>query len=287
MPERPTFPRFPRKWRHRSVTDPRRFAERYLRGFDAPRRCLVLWSPPATRELVRRYRARAGAHPRVFVLPPPADSIGIVAPRGVGAPTTVIDLEELAAAGAREFVGVGFAGGIGPEMRLGTVVVCEEAIRDEGTSHHYAPAHLPARPSPTLRRWLERALRRAGIPFTVGPDWTTDAPYRETIAEIRHYRGRGVLTVEMEASAIFLFGRARRIRTASAFVVSDRLTERGWRLEFHRHGPGVAAVGAAVLEAWLSSSAQRGVRDGTARAGSTAAVRRSSRARAGRSRARS
>ena len=36
-----------------------------------------------------------------------------------------------------------------------------------------------------------------------GTSWTIDAPYRETVAEIRRYRQEGVATVDMEASALF------------------------------------------------------------------------------------
>ena len=36
---------------------------------------------------------------------------------------------------------------------------------------------------------------------------TIDAPYRETVAEARRYRRQGVLTVEMEAAALFAVGR--------------------------------------------------------------------------------
>ena len=151
--------------------------------------------------------------------------------------------------GTREFVGIGYAGALAPDLAPGDIVVCDGAVRDEGTSHHYAPAHVTARPSRALTRWVERTLVRAGLAFRVGPSWTTDAPYRETRAELRRYRREGVLTVDMEASALFVFARFRRVRAASVFVISDVLTERGWDPHFHAVGRRQVEVAGAVLRA--------------------------------------
>lgn len=46
--------------------------------------------------------------------------------------------------------------------------------------------------------------------------------------ELIHYRSEGVMTVEMEASALFAVGQLRGIETSAVFVVSDLLTEKGW-----------------------------------------------------------
>ena len=281
----PSFPRFRGKWRHRAIVNPKEFLRRYQPDLRAPRRCLVVWNPRLAERLAERFHgARVTALSPLYVFPGRVGPIGLAYPRGVGAPTTITQCEELAAAGTREFLGVGTAGGLSPSLASGEVVVCDGAVRDEGTSHHYAPAHVPARPSPTLRQWVERTLGRAGVPFRVGPSWTTDAPYRETVPELRHYRSRGVLTVEMEASAMFLFGRARRVRVASVFVVSDHLTDRGWEPRLHEVMGRLEDVAATVLSASLSSPGSRSARGGTPRAGSTAVVRRGSRRSAGRSR---
>jgi uridine phosphorylase len=161
----------------------------------------------------------------------------------------VIRAEELASVGAREFIGVGIAGAVSPGLRAGDVVVCDEAIRDEGTSHHYAHPNVPARPSPALFRWATQTLTAGKIPFRVGKTWTTDAPYRETRAELLHYRRQGVLTVEMEASALYIFARHRGLQAASVFVVSDVLTDKKWKLHFHAIGDKLESVASAILRA--------------------------------------
>ena len=63
--------------------------------------------------------------------------------------------------------------------------------------------------------------------------WTIDTPYRETIDEVRHYQADGVLTVEMEAAALFAVGVHRGVDVAAAFVISDLLTEDRWHGQFH------------------------------------------------------
>jgi uridine phosphorylase len=146
----------------------------------------------------------------------------------VGAPVVAIVMEELAALGVKTFVGVGTAGGLSPGLEVGQAVLCSAALRDEGTSHHYSPSERWAHPDPELL-----ALLRAALPDdAVGPSWTTDAPYRETAEEIVAYRDAGVLTVDMEASAIFTIGAALGVQTASVFCVSDVLHGEKWEPQF-------------------------------------------------------
>ena len=57
----------------------------------------------------------------------------------IGAPAAAIAVEELAARGTRLFIAVGTAGAIDERLAVGDLVVCSAALRDEGTSHHYAP----------------------------------------------------------------------------------------------------------------------------------------------------
>lgn len=155
--------------------------------------------------------------------------LGILAEFGVGAPATVMHMEELASWGAKRFVILGTAGGIGEKLEPGDVVVCTKSIRDEGTSHHYLPSSKFASPTRSLTERLYSSLTRQLGNVVRGPSWTTDAPYRETVKELVRYRSDGILTVEMEASAVFAVGKVRQLETAAVFVVSDLLTEKAWK----------------------------------------------------------
>src|SRR6266704_2393658 len=55
----------------------------------------------------------------------------------LGAPATILVMEELIACGARVFLGLGFAGSIQPEAPVGTCFIPTSCIREEGTSPHY------------------------------------------------------------------------------------------------------------------------------------------------------
>ena len=152
---------------------------------------------------------------------------------GFGAPTAVMTLEELAAFGIKRFVNLGAAGGLQRNMNIGDIVICDRAIRDEGTSHHYSPAEKYAFSCPELTENLCTAFERKGIQYRKGTSWTTDAPYRETIEELRRYCADGVATVEMEVSALFAVGAYRGVSVSSIFVISDILSEEDWNQGYH------------------------------------------------------
>jgi len=177
---------------------------------------------------------------------------------GFGAPTAVMTLEELAAYGIKKFMNLGTAGGLQKDMNVGDIVVCERAIRDEGTSHHYLPDEKYAHASKELTDDLCNAIEKRGILFRKGTSWTTDAVYRETIEELQEYRNEGVLTVEMEASALFAVGTFRGVSVSSVFAISDILSEEGWNQGYHSYEKlaGLKQIFEAALETIIESKAK-------------------------------
>jgi uridine phosphorylase len=159
--------------------------------------------------------------------------VGVIGGFGIGAPAAAVVLEELVALGVQRFVSVGLAGAICPDATVGELILCTSAVRDEGVSHHYLPSDEPATPDGPLTAALQREIeRQLGHPARSGSSWTIDAPYRETIAEVRHYQSEGVLTVEMEAAALFTVAQVRGIAVASAFCISDLLSTLEWAPQF-------------------------------------------------------
>jgi uridine phosphorylase len=138
---------------------------------------------------------------------------------GIGAPAVVSMLEVLTALGVRRFLSLGTAGGLGPDQRVGDAVVLTGAVRDDGVSYHDATDSVAAVPDPALTSTLSRALADAGITHSSGRTWTTDAPYRQTAKETDSYRRQNVVTVEMEAAALFIVGAALDVAVASAVVL--------------------------------------------------------------------
>lgn len=161
------------------------------------------------------------------------NEVGVLGNFGIGAPTTAMLMEELIADGVETFLSIGYAGCLDDSIEMGEIIVCDRAIRDEGTSHHYVPPGEPATPTASLRREIEETLRRDGETIHVGPTWTTDAVFQETTAELERYASEGVLTVEMEASTVFTVADHRGVDAASLFVVSDYLRREAWEPKFH------------------------------------------------------
>jgi purine-nucleoside phosphorylase len=98
---------------------------------------------------------------------------------------------------------------------------------------------------------VRAALESRRLKFTSGTSWSIDTPYRETMAEARGYRREGVLTVEMEAAALFAVGKYRKAQVAAVFSVSDMLTELPWKPKFHlrRNQVGLEKVYCVAVEA--------------------------------------
>jgi uridine phosphorylase len=179
--------------------------------------------------------------------------VAVMGDFGVGAPTTAVLLDELIAFGVRRFVSVGTAGALQVDLAIGDIVVCDRAIRDEGTSHHYVAPAKYSYPGDALTDRLAAALAAKGRPFRRGTSWTIDAIYRETVAEARHYQEEGVATVEMEAAALFAVAQHRGVEIATAFAISDSLAELRWRAAFDSAATarGLEAIKEAAIAALL------------------------------------
>jgi uridine phosphorylase len=135
----------------------------------------------------------------------PAGIIGCA----VGAPFAVLVAEELFACGCRTLISITSAGQINAMGEPPYFVVIDRAIRDEGTSYHYAPPEIFAEADPRIVKAAMDALIEKQLRAYVGASWTTDAPFRETSIAIAAARAKGVLSVEMEAAALYTFARKR------------------------------------------------------------------------------
>lgn len=148
---------------------------------------------------------------------------------GIGAPLVTALAEELIAFGVKRLISMAWGGGLQPDLKPGDIVICDSAIRDEGVSHHYLPPAKYVRASPALVDRLGAALKSRGLRYQAGATWTTDAPYRETLEEVRQYQAEGIKTVEMEVAALLALGQVRMVETAGVVVVGDSLADLHWQ----------------------------------------------------------
>ncbi len=128
----------------------------------------------------------------------------------VGAPFAVLVAEELFASGCRLLLSVTSAGQIVPAGPPPYFVLIDRALRDEGTSYHYAPPSEYSLADQSLIALARSALAAAGLAVPTGATWTTDAPFRETAEAIERARQSGLFAVEMEAAALYAFAAARQ-----------------------------------------------------------------------------
>ena len=92
----------------------------------------------------------------------------------VGAPACVGQFEEIIAMGARRFILLGNCGVLDKRIE-DCGIIPTNAIRDEGTSYHYAPASdLIDVNTRYIPEFIE-VLREFGYPYVQGAAWTTDA----------------------------------------------------------------------------------------------------------------
>jgi len=127
----------------------------------------------------------------------------------VGAPFAVLVAEELFASGCELLISMTSSGQIVPAGPTPYFVVIDRALRDEGTSYHYAAPGDYAEAAPDLLELTAPAFEGTPQALYRGATWTTDAPFRETEAAIEAARAAGILAVEMEAAALYAFAAAR------------------------------------------------------------------------------
>lgn len=148
---------------------------------------------------------------------------------GIGGPSTAIAVEELAACGATTFIRIGTCGGISLDVRAGDVVVATGAVRQDGTSHEYAPPEFPAVATADVLFALIEAAKDEGYRYHAGVVQSKDSfygqhsPARMPIASAlaekwEAWKRLGVLASEMEASTLFTVGATLGLRTGAVFM---------------------------------------------------------------------
>ncbi len=185
--------------------------QKNLKNCDVPQICVLDPDGDLLRYLLGEGEAQmnncwACYHSKLYTFQMDQVTVGIV-PNIVGASYAVLVAEQLFVSGCTCLISVTSAGIINKPSIKKRFALITEAIRDEGTSYHYLPKEVPA----TLDELLYGLLRdpsKNALWFDA-KSWTTDAPYRETSSSIREMQKRKVNCVEMEASALYAFAKAK------------------------------------------------------------------------------
>jgi uridine phosphorylase len=226
-----------------------------LPAVDVPAICIL--DPDG--DIVRRMRKEGRSkpfegwpcyHTQLDVFELAERTVGIVG-CAVGAPFAVLIAEELFASGCRLLLSITSAGQIAPAGPTPYFVIIDRALRDEGTSYHYADPSEYGAADPDLVSLAAAALTANGLRAIVGSTWTTDAPFRETEDAIEAARRRGILAVEMEAAALYTFARVNKVRVLCLAHVTNTmgLTEQDFEKgEADGTADALAVLGAIVRQ---------------------------------------
>ena len=146
-------------------------------------------------------------------------------------PSTSIIVEELLNLGTKRFVRVGTTGGIGRGVRTADLVVATAATPADGSTATYlhGDPYAPAADFELTRALVDTA-RAQGASVHVGPVLTADVFYNPDPDYVPKWRSRGILSVEMEAAALFLLASQAHaagddVRAACILTVSDTMSE--------------------------------------------------------------
>lgn len=225
------YPNFKNKYLEEALFHPKDFIK-YIKEkrINLPKKWILIFQKSTERYIKRKFKLKRDKENHSGGNSYISGNVGFFRMGGIGSPHAVTVLEELIAMGGREFIIIGTAGGLQNQG----IFLCNKAIRDEGTSHHYVKLGKYSYPDKNLTKKFERSIVRQGLNPVKGTTWTIDAPYRETKKEIARYKKEGVKTVEMEASALFVVAKVRNVKIAAAFAVSDIVGGDSWDPQFDR-----------------------------------------------------
>jgi purine-nucleoside phosphorylase len=141
---------------------------------------------------------------------------------GMGCPSLSIVVEELIRLGAKTLIRVGTTGIIDGTIKPGELVIAMSAIPLDGTTRMYLH-NEPYAPTASfsVTRALAETAEALGIKTHVGLVQTEDAFYATRPEHVAKLAERGVLSVEMESSALFVLGKLRKVEVGTVLVASN------------------------------------------------------------------
>jgi uridine phosphorylase len=151
----------------------------------------------------------------------------------VGAAPSAQILDWLIGYGVREIISAGSCGAL-EKFPEGTFLVPSKALRDEGTSYHYAPPSRFMEISEAARKAIEETVLEHGMKYQEVVTWSTDGFYRETKEKVEYRKSEGCSVVEMECSALAACASFRGatwgmiLYTADSLADVEKYDERNW-----------------------------------------------------------
>lgn len=151
----------------------------------------------------------------------------------VGAAPAAQLLDWLIGYGVQEIISAGSCGAL-EKIPESTFLVPCKALRDEGTSYHYAPPSRYMEISGKARKAIEETILEHGMNYREVITWSSDGFFRETKEKVAYRKSEGCSVVEMECSALAACADFRGavwgmiLYTADSLADADKYDERNW-----------------------------------------------------------
>lgn len=146
----------------------------------------------------------------------------------VGAPASAAMLEDVFMMGVEKVIVFGTCGVLEKSIDDCSIIIPNAALRDEGTSYHYAPPSDEIQVNQKYMGVFTQMLDELHVKYTVGKTWTTDAFYRETPDKVKHRKEQGCICVDMECSADAAVAQFREKDLIQFFYAADNLDAEEW-----------------------------------------------------------
>jgi len=146
----------------------------------------------------------------------------------LGAPACVGCFEDVIPMGVKRIILLGNCGVLDSNIKDCGIIIPTKAIRDEGTSYHYAPAADYIDVNKKYVDAFVAVLEELGYPYVRGITWTTDAFYRETRAKVEARKKMGAICVEMECAAMQAMCDFRGVEFFQFLYAGDNLDHSNW-----------------------------------------------------------
>lgn len=146
----------------------------------------------------------------------------------VGAAGCVAVIEETFALGAEKLILFGTCGVLDASIEDCSIIIPNKAVRDEGTSFHYAK---PSDEIEVNKKYIDdfvAILKEFDCSYTIGKVWTTDGFYRETREKVNSRKQAGCICVDMECSAVAAVADFREKDIFQFFYAADNLDNETW-----------------------------------------------------------
>lgn len=196
---------------------------------EMPKTCVSFFSKSLMEEIEKRYPVKkianiSNATANFPVYKITVDGVDLaIYQSAVGAPACVSNYEELIAMGIKNFLLVGCCGCLEEKIEEYSIIIPTSAIRDEGTSYHYAPVNDETVINQKVVDILEKTIKNLSLNYTKGKTWTTDAIFRETEDKVKRRKQQGAITVEMECSAMNVVSEFRNVNFGQILYAADNL----------------------------------------------------------------